>query len=100
MATQEMYDKIKHLTKDEIIEIAKHCCGDIYQEFPTDDKLEAEAKEKGISFDDLLDQYEAKDFCATKCPYLDVRAEEENPTRFCRQWVMHDLLKIIDKKEN
>jgi NH3-dependent NAD+ synthetase len=97
MATTEMYEKIKHLSKDEIIEIAKHCCGDIYQIYPTDEELEAEAKEKGISFEELLDQYEVKDFCQSKCPYLDVREEEENPNRFCRQWVMHDLIKMISK---
>ena len=66
---------------------------------PTDDKLEAEAKEKGISFNDLLNQYESKNFCVTKCPYLDVEAEEENPNRFCRQWVIYDLLKIIEKEK-
>jgi hypothetical protein len=94
MATRKMYEHIKHLTKEEIIDIAKHCCGDIYQKLPTNDQLEIEAKEKGISFDDLIDQYEAKNFCATKCPYLDVREDEDNPNRFCRQWVMHDLLKL------
>lgn len=68
MATQEMYDRIKNLTKDEIIFIAKNCCGDI-----DDDN-----------------------FCEEKCHYLDVREGEINPVRFCRQWVMHDLIKIIE----
>lgn len=69
MATQEMYDRVKNLTNDEIIMVAQHCCGDL------DDK----------------------NFCEEKCPYLDVREGEHNPYRFCRQWVMHDLLKILNR---
>ena len=70
MASQEHYEKVKNLTKDEIIQVAKNCCGDVNDN---------------------------EDFCEEECPYLDVREEEENPYRWCRQWVMHDLLKIINQ---
>ena len=67
MASKEMYERVKNLTQEEIIFAARKCCGD-------DD-------------DDT--------FCESECPYLDVREEEQNPVRFCRQWVIHDLIKIV-----
>ena len=69
MATQEMYDRVKNLTAEEVVEVARYCCGDMDEE---------------------------DDFCEQRCPYLDVREGEHNPARFCRQWVMHDLLQILD----
>lgn len=81
MATKEMYEKIKHLTKEEIIDIAKHCCNDI---------PDIKTGNEDTDFDNS--------FCEKECPYLDVREEEERPNRWCRQWVIHDLIKIIEKE--
>lgn len=86
MASKEDYERIKNLTGSEIIEIAKHCCGDII-----DETIE-------VNIDDTYNDNDELGFCGSKCPYLDVREGEINPNRWCRQWLMHDLLRII--KEN
>ena len=70
MASKEMYERVKNLTKEEIIDIAKHCCDDIPDISVCDDEED---------FDNS--------YCGKQCPYLDVREGEERPNRWCRQWV-------------